>query len=242
MARKLNPGIIKPCPHHKRDCVFSSESAQQCRQYRKEYLAKYRTLNRMTLNQRHKQSYIRNRKSRLDYARNYRMLHLEKIKNSRKKYYTSRKTKMKNGSVAEQKVILLCMQDLAQSTRSRLGTKNGITTEECLELWTNQNGKCAGCDNAMELGSGDGKRNQRRASVDRINSSLKTYCDGNAQLMHVCCNIAKGDMHDNEFKAFFFGERDELRNKVAKLEQELKHERNERAKLQQLLDEKSLLL
>jgi len=95
---------------------------------------------------------------------------------------------------------------------------NPITLDECQKLLEEQNKLCNHC--GVELTSIQGNRlnsSWKRASLDRINTSIIGYGNGNAQWLCNSCNKGKCTMPDGEHKEKF-SKRDQ---KIQELEEEI---------------------
>lgn len=73
-----------------------------------------------------------------------------------------------------------------------------LEKDDLLELWIEQQGKCAMSGIDMMLDPGEGTRNDVRASIDRINSS-EPYMPGNIHLVCAIVNLMKNDLSYNRF-------------------------------------------
>ena len=100
----------------------------------------------------------------------------------------------------------LFIQAFRTSLRSHgnINKLNPISLEECKELFIKQNGRCKHC--RVELTSHQGTvtiPNYFRASLDRIDTNIVGYGNGNAQWLCVSCNKGKCTMPDEIHKAKF---------------------------------------
>jgi hypothetical protein len=101
--------------------------------------------------------------------------------------------------------------------------ENRISIEEASKMLEEQNYKCVHCCNTLSNISGDQyKKNCWIASLDRIDTNIVGYGNGNAQWLCMSCNNGKNTMsneeHLNKFKS-----RDD---KIKELEQEVLRLRN----------------
>jgi len=91
------------------------------------------------------------------------------------------------------------------NTKYRLGKCNNIDLKYLKELWENQEGICPITGwNLVLPHSTEGwktKRNSKRASLDRIDSS-KGYMRGNVRFISFMANIARSNMEDEELIKF----------------------------------------
>jgi hypothetical protein len=74
--------------------------------------------------------------------------------------------------------------------------RDGLTAEDLLVLWVEQNGRCALTGRIMTTTRGQG-RMPTNASVDRIDSS-RGYKRGNVRLVQLQINLAKGEWTDEQ--------------------------------------------
>lgn len=95
---------------------------------------------------------------------------------------------------SDEKRLKKILQDRWLNARTRAKHKNrvfDITKEDLMELWNNQEGKCAISKLPMTYTTDNG-RNPYNVSVDQINPS-KGYTKDNIQLVCMCVNQLKSD-------------------------------------------------
>lgn len=73
-----------------------------------------------------------------------------------------------------------------------------LTLQDIVDIWKQQNGKCAYSGLSLSLVQKDRKWAQSTASLDRIDSS-KGYIKGNVQWVHKKVNTMKSDMTEEQF-------------------------------------------
>lgn len=102
--------------------------------------------------------------------------------------------------------------------------ENQITLEKCKELLKEQNYKCNHCE--VELTCIQGtviNASYERASLDRIDTNIMGYGNGNAQWLCVSCNKGKCTMPDEKHKEKFkIKENKKLKSKIKELENRIK--------------------
>jgi hypothetical protein len=82
----------------------------------------------------------------------------------------------------------------------KMGFDYDITLQDMVEIWINQQGRCALTGTELDYMSGDlWDKNPRRASIDRIDSDLG-YVRGNVRLLCHWANNAKSTYSDELFR------------------------------------------
>ncbi len=99
---------------------------------------------------------------------------------------------------------IACAVNTAKCHSKKIGRPFEITTQDVLNLWIAQDGKCAITDIKMDWLPGNGERNRNKVTMDRIDSS-KGYVAGNVWLVCEWANRAKTDMTKEEAITFAKG-------------------------------------
>jgi len=94
--------------------------------------------------------------------------------------------------------------NLAKSNSKKIGREFNIEFDEILQMWEIQNGKCDFCQRKLEYIPGNGIRNPRKATIDRIDSD-RGYIHGNVHLLCDQCNRAKQELSKEELINFANG-------------------------------------
>jgi hypothetical protein len=96
---------------------------------------------------------------------------------------------------------------------------NKLTVDEALDLLDKQKYRCNHCRHRLECVMGtQKKKNYNCASLDRIDTDVVGYGNGNAQWLCMTCNNGKNTMSDTIHK-----ERYDYLNRIVKLEEEVKY-------------------
>ena len=106
------------------------------------------------------------------------------------------------------------------SSHSNHEKVNSISIEDATEILKKQNYKCCHCNVELQCTFGtQKKKNCYGASLDRINTDIVGYGNGNCQWLCMSCNNGKNTMDDEEHKNKFL-KRDQ---RIAELETEVKY-------------------
>jgi hypothetical protein len=93
---------------------------------------------------------------------------------------------------------------MAKCHSKKIGRTFSIQFDDVLRMWDSQGGKCAITGEVLEYLPGNGERNQRKVTMDRIDSS-RGYEPGNVWLLCDWANRAKTDMTRDQALAFARG-------------------------------------
>jgi hypothetical protein len=100
---------------------------------------------------------------------------------------------------------------------------NRLTIKEATEMLEQQQYKCLHCKTSLQCTFGtQKKRNCKGASLDRINTTIKGYGNGNSQWLCMSCNNGKNTMSNREHKEKFHKRDTEIRRLKLKVNQLLK--------------------
>ena len=121
-------------------------------------------------------------------------------------FYTCKKCKKEYDKERNNQWDVLVKQCYRTALRSHGNNEmeNSISLEECHDLLENQNFRCNHCLTKLTSVQGTVEYpNPDRASLDRINTQIIGYGNGNAQWLCVSCNKGKCTMDDKKHKEKF---------------------------------------
>lgn len=122
----------------------------------------------------------------------------ERINNFRRKTdEVFRNVKRANTSKDNQKSPRQTLRRALNLALKRRATTNPITTDELMQMWRNQRGRCALSNVVMTWAKGVGMPTPTSISVDRIDRT-KGYEKDNVRLLCNCINAFRGTMTDSE--------------------------------------------
>ena len=97
---------------------------------------------------------------------------------------------------------------------------NPITYDELFNLLTDQNYKCNHCLHELSCNIATiENKNLWNASLDRIDTSIMGYGNGNAQWLCSSCNTGKNTSDDQEHKNKFFLRDEKIREQAKQLQE-----------------------
>ncbi len=206
--------ILKYCMHHRKDCMFSA-NARRCRETRIEEYQNRKNKKKEYLDMEIRSQICRECKVNKTLKQFYRdpstISGINKICRECKKIYDKQRHNT-------WEVLIKSQWRKCLYAHGNTKEENPLSFEDCTNLLKKQEYKCNHCSISLTCEQGSViNANYNRASLDRTDSNVVGYGNGNAQWLCVSCNKGKCTM-PNEIHKERFASRD---RKIKELENEI---------------------